>query len=90
MERIKRTISTALQELDMTPTEVSLLVGRGPDYLQGFLRDDSSTELPLDVRRSLASHLGLPMTALAKPRQFRYPTEADLIDQIPARQAGKG
>ena len=64
MDRVRTTIRTALDELDLDPAELSLRIGEAPDYIAALLRGERPPVLPPAVRQGLALQLGVPETAL--------------------------
>ena len=89
MNRIRNIIQTALEELAMTPREVSLAIGQDPGYHDDLLGDGNRRELSLDACRKLSIHLGIPLGALRPPKSFRYPAEHEACDPVLATYAQK-
>lgn len=87
MNRIRDIIQTALDELALTPREVSLAIGQDPGYLDDFLGDGNRRGLSLDDCRKLSIHLGIPLAALRPPKNFRYPADHEASDPVLASYA---
>ena len=87
-EEIRHRLEIALKERNMSYRNLSLTIGKGPAYIQRFIKDGLPSKLPELERRKIAELLGideqeltdLPLHRKIKINASEYAVKIDMLD----------